>query len=43
VRDIGERAPVRRVVALARPAEFRPPAAEAMLELVREKSAAWKR
>jgi DNA-binding transcriptional LysR family regulator len=41
VRDIGERAPVRRVVALARPAEFRPPAAEAMLELVREKSVTW--
>ncbi|HSC91913.1 MAG TPA: LysR family transcriptional regulator [Gaiellaceae bacterium] len=39
VRDLGERAPTRRVVAVARPEAFRPPAAEAMLALVRERSA----
>jgi DNA-binding transcriptional LysR family regulator len=39
--DLGDRAPVRRVVAVTRPAEFRPPAADAMLGLVREESARW--
>ena len=42
LRELGDRAPVRRVVALARPVEFRPPAAQAMLELVRERSATWR-
>ncbi|MGE5689276.1 MAG: LysR family transcriptional regulator [Pseudomonadota bacterium] len=41
LRDLGDRAPVRRVVAVSRPAEFRPPAADTMLRLVRERSAQW--
>jgi DNA-binding transcriptional LysR family regulator len=43
LRDLGPRAPVRRVVAIARPAEFRPPAAAAMLELAQDRSRTWPR
>jgi DNA-binding transcriptional LysR family regulator len=43
LRDLGARAPVRRVVAIARPEAFRPPAVAAMVELVREGSRRWQR
>ncbi len=43
LRDLGERAPVRRVVAIARSVELRSAAAEALLELVREQSRSWLR
>jgi DNA-binding transcriptional LysR family regulator len=43
LRDLGPRSPVRRVVAIARPEAFRPPAVAAMVELVREGSRRWPR
>ena len=41
--DLDDRAPVRRVVAIARPEAYRPPAVAAMVELVREGSRRWPR